>query len=472
MLRPFATALVISLLFACGPTPKEKLAEQRQPKGWDDAFSAPLAEDLSSDDKTLEVRLEAKLATLELLPGKQTQVWTYNGGIPGPLLRAKRGDKLIVHFTNNLPEPTTIHWHGVRVPAAMDGAGAHGSAIAPGESFRYEFELLDSGTFWYHPHVRSSAQVGFGLYGALLVDDGEDLGDDVVMVLSDIGISEDGTLVPGDVSGWFGDYFGRAGDTLLVNGRLNPTIKARVGAPQRWHIINAARSRYFLFNVPGQKLIRIGGDGGLIAHPVGVSELRLAPGERAELFIRPVAIEGGSIIVQSRDADAFHVGSTLPPEDLFTLEVTGDKPWTAFPPIAQTLRTIQPIDTTNAITRTLELTEQPGTAGGQPTLGINGKPASAMEMLHAQVGTTEVWTVRNTTDYDHPFHLHGFFFQVLELGGKAPAVAEWKDTVNVPHQQTLRFAVTYDNRPGDWMFHCHILDHADLGMMAVLMVMP
>src|SRR5690606_20143116 len=146
------------------------------------------------------------------------------------------------------------------------------------------------GTFWYHPHMRSSAQVGAGLYGAFVVEDPDEppLGDELLLVMSDISIEEDGSLSPADKSGWFGDYFGREGGTVLVNGKIMPTVRAREGVPQRWRVINAARARYFRFTIPGQPLVQVGRDGGLAEQPLPVEETTLAPGERSELHILPI----------------------------------------------------------------------------------------------------------------------------------------------------------------------------------------
>ena len=162
---------------------------------------------------------------MELLPGKPTEMWTYNGGLPGPLIRARVGDRLIVHFVNSLPEPTTIHWHGLRIPASMDGAPGHSQPeVPPGGAFEYDFVLPDAGFYWYHPHVDSAHQLGAGLYGPILVsdDDEPDLGDELLLVLADVSLEDDGALQPPDVGGPLATLFGREGTALVVNGRIRP----------------------------------------------------------------------------------------------------------------------------------------------------------------------------------------------------------------------------------------------------------
>lgn len=461
---------LLVLLLAVGCEKSAATPEQidlAQPAGWDADLAVPVAPDLDPDPDTVVIDLEAKVVQLEVKTGLTSELWTYNGQLPGPTIRAKKGDRLVVRFTNSLPEPTTIHWHGVRVPVEMDGMEP---LIQPGETFEYSYVIRDAGTYWYHPHHRSSAQVGYGLYGALIVEDPSDppLGDDVVLVLSDIGIEADGSLTPGDSDGWFGDYFGREGNTVLVNGRILPTLAARQDVPQRWRLVNAARSRYFKFALPGEStMVRIGGDGGLIDRPEPIETLQLSPGERAELQVMPKGT-AGELTLMGLDANRFHLPVPDPPVPLMKLRIAEDAPGKGAKPLPETLRTIEPIDTTGARVQGIDLMEKPGPIGA--VLGINGKTMDEAEPLHASINSVEIWEVTNSTPYDHPFHLHGFSFQVLDIDGEAPVRREWKDTVNVQPKQKIRIAIPFDDRPGHWMFHCHILDHAELGMMSVLEV--
>jgi FtsP/CotA-like multicopper oxidase with cupredoxin domain len=193
------------------------------PTGWDNELRLPEAEDTNPDPHIFETTLVAKIVNLEIVPGKVTPVWTYNGLLPGPLIRVAQGDRLIVHFENQLPEPTTIHWHGVRVPNAMDGVpDLTQPAVQPGGTFDYDFIVKDSGTYWYHPHVDSSEQVGFGLYGPIVVSDPDEpagLGDELVLVVSDMQLTDEGSQAAADAGGDIATLFGREGDTLLVKPR-------------------------------------------------------------------------------------------------------------------------------------------------------------------------------------------------------------------------------------------------------------
>ena len=230
------------------------------------------------------------------------------------LVRVNVGNRLIVHFTNRLPVPSTIHWHGLRIPIEMDGVPGYSQpAVEPGESFTYDFIVPDAGIYWYHPHVMSAAQVGFGLSGAFLVEDpDEDVGVsyDLVILLSDIDLTEDGFLQPADTGGSTAMAFGREGNHVLVNGRKMPSLDARSGAPQRWRVVNAAKSRYFKLDLgEGDRFVKIGGDGGLLEYPIEQDFLVLGAGERVDVIVTPRAEPGSSLLLQSVPHDRGY-GST------------------------------------------------------------------------------------------------------------------------------------------------------------------
>lgn len=445
----------------------------QQPPGWDASVALNPALDKSSDPHVVEVDLVARVGEVEILPGKKTPAWTYDGFIPGSLIRANVGDRLIVHFKNELPDETTVHWHGVRLPASMDGTpGESQPAVLTGESFTYDFVVPDAGLYWYHPHVSSAKQVGYGLSGPLLVEDPAEpanLGDELVLVLSDMALNDDGSLKDPKAGGDFGTLFGREGNALLVNGRIDPILEARAGLRQRWRLVNAAKSRYFQLALDGHTFTRIGSDGGLIEHPVESERLVIAPGERADVLVVPHGAPGSTLRVRWVPFDHGY-GTTFqrPEEELLRIHLE-DAPEAQAPPLGAIGRDIATLDTTGATPVALDLTM--GKENGVLVMGINGVPSWAAQPLMANVGDTEVWTVKNTMEFAHPFHLHGFFFQPLGEDGLPLHPMEWKDTVNVPVDGTLRFAVKYDDRPGMWMFHCHILDHADAGMMGMLHIM-
>jgi FtsP/CotA-like multicopper oxidase with cupredoxin domain len=456
------------LLTATALPPPHQLAaaDVAQPEGWDDDLALPQPIDLNPAPDVLEIELEARIAEVAIKPGVTTRAWTYNGTLPGPYIRATIGDRLIVHFRNSLPEPTTIHWHGLRVPNDMDGApGMTQQPVPPGGTFRYEFVLRDAGTYWYHPHVDSSAQVGWGLYGPIVVTDPADSpawGDDLVLVLSDISLDDRGQLLAKDNGGSFGDLFGREGSVLLVNGKVRPRLKVRAGKPQRWRFINAARARYYSFFLRG--FTRLGGDNGLAARAEKPTRVIIVPGERIDGVLTPAFTPGSVVPLRWRPVDrGYGTAFNRPPEDVMDIETVPDAA-VAAPAVPERLREIAPIDVRGAVEHTLDLTI--ASDEGTVEMGINGVPAWKAQPITARIGETHVWTVTNRTPFDHPFHLHGYFFQVMDDG----RVPEWKDTVNVPVDGTMRLAVRFDERPGMWMYHCHILDHAEVGMMGHLHV--
>lgn len=449
-----------------------------QPEGWDDHVKAAEAVDINPDPRVVEVNLEARVSRVEIAPGKSVDAWTYNGGLPGPTIRLHVGDRLIVHFRNALPDPTTVHWHGLRIPFAMDGVPGYSQPeVKPGESFTYDFIVPDAGLYWYHPHVMSAAQVGFGLYGALVVEDpAETVGvdDELVLVLSDIALSDDGTLEPPDSGGSTAMVFGREGSHVLVNGREKSPLLVRAGAPQRWRIVNAAKSRYFNLDLGGTPFTQIGGDGGLQEYAVDHDMLVLGPGERADVVVTPRLKPGESITLRSVlfNRGFGSVEARFPFDDLLTITAADLPPYSGGtrPSVK---RVIEPLPQQGATRVDLELQlEQP--SDGPPEYRIRGPLYSATRnALRAKIGETQIWTVKNTTKWSHPWHLHGFFFQVLDEQGAPVRPMAWKDTVDVPFEKTVRLIVRFDDREGvtgSWMIHCHILDHAEGGLMGVVEV--
>ncbi len=469
---------LVATSFACSSDPPTG-----QPAGWDEEVRLTKPDDLNPDPHVLEVNLDARVADLSIVHAGPTTAWTFNGTLPGPLLELTRGDRLVVHFTNHLPGPTTIHWHGVRVPAAMDGMPGHSQPEIPsGGSFDYDFIVPDAGLFWYHPHIDTSEGVASGLYGAIYVkpqpSDPEPmpgaLGDDLVLVLSDMGIADDGSLQDSFSGGDLGALFGREGNTVLTNGRPHPSLNVKSGRRQRWHIVNAARSRYFNLVLPGHRFTVIGTDGGLLSAPVEQDRLLILPGGRADVLVTPKGEPNGGVTLTWEPIDrGFGTSELRPPEDVLRIFFE-DRPKGVPDEIAPKLPhigpVIEPLDTTNATPVHLDLT-QAKDAQGHLVLGINGIAYADSTPIQASVGETQVWTITNTMEWAHPFHLHGFFFQTLDDDGNPESPLAWRDTVDIPVHGRRKFVVRYDNRPGMWMFHCHILDHEEKGMMGMLEVL-
>jgi FtsP/CotA-like multicopper oxidase with cupredoxin domain len=260
---------------------------------------------------------------------------------------------------------------------------------------------------------------------------------------------------------------GREGDILFVNGEVMPTVEIRSGEVQRWRIINASASRVYRLSLPGHTLLHVGSDGGLFERPVEVEEILIANAERVEVLVRG-ALEPGSKAVLSTLPYDRYVPQTRPanwgePRNILTLQYL-DAPAVTADPVPEILRPIPAIDPAEAtITRVVSMSQG----------FLNNRPFEMGRVdMEGTLGTTEIWEIENLVGMDHPFHLHGFQFQVLDRNGVPEPFRSWKDTVNVPKHETVRFVVRYENHAGQWMFHCHILDHEDQGMMGVLEISP
>jgi FtsP/CotA-like multicopper oxidase with cupredoxin domain len=466
-----------ALLYLIGTAPAEP-SPGLLPEGWDATVRLPEAVDINADPRIVEVTLEARIAKIEIAPGRFVDAWTYNGSVPGPLIRVRVGDRLVVHFNNALPASTTVHWHGLRVPFRMDGVPGYSQPdVKPGESFTYDFIVPDAGLYWYHPHVMSAAQVGFGLYGALLVEDPtEAIGvvDELVLVLSDMALEANGTLEAPDSGGSIGNVFGREGTHVLLNGREHATLTVRAGVPLRWRIVNAAKSRYFDLDLGGALFKQIGGDGGLQEYAVERDSLVLAPGDRADVIVTPPLKPGESAELRSIlvNRGFGSIEGRFPFNDLLTITAS-DLSAHSGDPLPEIRRAIEPLRGDGAVVVNLEMAlQQPPDA--PPTYQFHGPHSAHGHMkLRARAGETQIWSVTNNTEWSHPLHLHGFFFQVLDANGSPARPLAWKDTVDIPFKKTVRLMVRFDDRDGvsgHWMLHCHILDHAESGLMGMVEV--
>jgi FtsP/CotA-like multicopper oxidase with cupredoxin domain len=428
----------------------------------------PTLPDQSSEPGTVEVTLTAEPSRYTLLPGRVNNLYTYNGSIPGPTLELREGDRVIVHFQNKLPEPTTVHWHGLHVPVEADGNPM--DPVAPGASYTYEFTVPPgtAGTYWYHPHAHGKAgqQVARGLYGAILVRPREEpLPVEVtekLLLLSDVRVNSRGSLIiptsNSDELGWEGNLF-------LVNGQIRPTVEIRSGEVQRWRIVNGSVARYYRLSLAGHRLLHVGSDGGLFEQPVERDEILLSPSERVELLVQGNAAPGSRAVLQSLPYDRYPQGQKPSgwdrPLDLLDLQYSGEPAVapTALPAVLRPVPALQAESATATRTLVFEYAL------------INHRFFSPDRVdISAPLNATEIWEIENRDDMDHPFHLHGFSFQVLDRNGVPEPFRAWDDTINVPRRERLRIIVRYSSYPGKRMFHCHIMDHEDYGMMGILEV--
>jgi len=401
------------------------------------------------------VELEAREADWQITAGRTARAWTFNGQVPGPLIEARVGDVLEVRLTNHLSEPTTLHWHGIRLPAPMDGTDMVQHPVEPGAVFVYRIKLLDAGTFWYHSHSNEPVQVRRGMYGALVVRGEHEpvLDRERVLVLSDATVEPTGELSPDN------DRQGLDGNVRLVNGVAEPEVMVAGGQVERWRVINASSARYVKLSIDGRAFVTLGTGGGLLECPLTVHDALLPPGDRIDIAVGPFE-PGETVPVLSAPYDrGFGSGES---ERFATVRVAPRADSQAVFP--QRLRVIEPLVTGPLTpTREVRLGER---AGGHGEVDYLINETQHLRGEDVVVGELQVWDIVNTSALDHPFHLHGFFFQVVERDGVAPAFRSWEDTVNVPAGGRVRIAWMPDDRPGEWMYHCHILEHHAAGMMA------
>lgn len=412
--------------------------------------------------REVHVRLEARETTFEVAPGRHVTGWGFEGLVPGPVIEAEVGDTLVAHLVNSLPEPTVIHWHGLRIPSAMDGTESVQAPVPPGGTFEYRMVLPDAGTFWYHSHANETVQIERGLYGALIVRAPEQPGAPTfdaerVLVLDDLKLDRKGRIAG---TALFDRHSGREGELTLVNGRHLPALEIAAGQVERWRLINACNSRYLRLSLGGRPLRVIGGSGGLRDEAVTVTETLLAPGDRVELAVGPFEDEGATLTLE-----------TLPYRRSL-MKWPQRKAWatlrvgprvTSQAALPDHLAVIEPLVPPGPLdpTRTIRLGSRM-TLHGHDWL-INGEQHHVDAPV--KVGELQVWELINETGQDHPFHLHGFFFQVVARDGVPCAPEAWLDTVNLVGRSRVTIAFRPDDRPGEWMYHCHILEHHAAGMM-------
>jgi len=441
-------------------------------------------------DRTL-VAGESRAALLGP-PHPETAVWAYDGTVPGPELRLRQGERLRVTVDNRLPQDTTIHWHGVRVPNAMDGApNVTQKPILPGESFTYEFTAPDAGTYWYHPHAHSAEQVGRGLMAALIVEEPEPLpvDRDVVWVLGDFRFRDDGSIAGGFNNRMEMSMSGRVGNTVTINGRVRDRFAVRAGERIRLRLINGAPARIFGLEFQGHEPLVIAFDGQPVEpHPPEAGRVVLGPGMRIDLVLDLTGKPGGTAPV----IDKFYKDLEYKLVDLAYSGAPPLRPRPLAPPAKLPPNPIPEPDLTTA--RRHEVTLTGGMMSGMGMgmgAGMHGMMGDMMEggamwaingvampadhsrhtepVLTLDLGKSYVLAIDNQTAWHHPIHLHGHSFRVITRNGKPTKYREWCDTFLMAPRERAEIAFVADN-PGDWMFHCHILDHQEAGMMSVFRV--
>ncbi len=441
-----------------------------------------------------EFRIEAAPGRASLVgrDGPHTAVWAYDGTIPGPTLRFKQGEPVRILVDNSLDEDTTVHWHGIRLPNAMDGVpGLTQPPIKPRETFTYEFTPPDAGTFWYHPHANSLEQLGRGLAGAVIVEEKEPVAvdRDVLWVLTDWRLTAEGGIASGFGNRMEAAMSGRVGNAVTLNGVVPDDQPVHAGERIRLRLVNTSLARIMALRFEGHRPVIVATDGQPCnPHEPEGGRLLLGPAMRIDVVLDMVGGPGR----RYRIIDDFYEGLAY----LLThLAYTDDPPLRSEPldaPLRLPPNPLPEPDLSSAERHELKL--EGGMMSGMGMMGggmmqgmggmmghgravwtINGTSmtgdghAGMPPLVTLAQGQSHVITLRNDTAWWHPMHLHGFSYRVLARNGAPVPHNQWADTVLMAPRDTVDIAFVADN-PGDWMLHCHVTDHQTAGLMTVLRV--
>ncbi|WP_345741750.1 multicopper oxidase family protein [Ruegeria faecimaris] len=423
--------------------------------------------------------LVAQIVSRQLAPDgySETSVWSFGGNVPGSEIRLRKGQSVRRRLVNDLPQPATIHWHGIRIVNAMDGVpGLTQDAVQPGHSFTYDFVVPDAGTYWYHAHNRSMEQVARGLYGPLIVEEDNlpDVDQDLTLVLDDWRLTpETGQIVEDFDNQHDLSHAGRLGNLVTVNGQFDPEYAVARGARLRLRLINAANARIFDLGLDGLTGWIVALDGMPLVDPLPVSgNVPLAPAQRMDLIVDVQSHEGqiAGLVSQER-GDSFGL-VRLAVAGQAAANRTGIRPLPAneMPKVRLDDAPIHRMTLQGGAMRWLDSanmgeTELSGRELAQ--LGrfwaLNGYSDRPDEpFLDARLGSAHQIEFVNETAFPHAMHLHGHHFRIILDGG---TLGPWRDTILIGRGQTRKIALIADN-PGDWLLHCHMLGHSASGMMS------
>jgi FtsP/CotA-like multicopper oxidase with cupredoxin domain len=430
---------------------------------------------LRSKDGVLDVTLRLSGGTIPYGNGTRWALLV-NGTTPGPTLRVRPGDRLRIRLENATERATNLHTHGLHVSPSGNADNPF-LEIAAGQSFQYEIDIPadhPGGLHWYHPHLHHhvAQQLFAGFFGAIVVEDAFDAMPEVAAAQERLILLHDtqGGATEAAVTGtsMMDQMMGREGSVVLVNGVRVPAIETASGELERWRIVNASPSRFYRLQLEGHTFQVIGTDTGRLGGAVAVPALNLVPGERVEVLVQPTAPGTYRLSTSSVDRGAMGMGMgrgggvTSAAANLLSMVVTGQSATAASLPALPPASRIP--EGTPSATREVVFAMQ-GMA-----FYIDGKQFDANRIdITASLGTTEEWTIRNTSTMDHPFHIHVWPFEVVAMSSGTPEPG-LKDVVNVPAGGWVRIRIRFADIPGKTVFHCHILDHEDMGMMGVIQV--
>jgi FtsP/CotA-like multicopper oxidase with cupredoxin domain len=436
------------------------------------------------------IKLKVMSGRHAFIKGKPTRTYGYSAPVLGPVIRVRRGDEVEMTVENALDVATTVHWHGLLVPGYNDG-GPH-QPINPGGSWRPVLKIdQPAATLWFHPHAHheTARQTYMGLTGMMIVDDGSDvrLGlprtfgvDDLPIILQDRSFDSDGSIEYDTQALEALDIaYGARGETVIVNGAITPVAKVPPGLV-RLRLLNGANAQNFELRFNDQRTFHvIASDGGFLSAPVAVTRLTISPAERFEVLVdftdrKAVALETGP------DEEMGIFGRVAADGTADYVPVMRFEPMATTPTVRELPRRLVELAAVNpaSAVQHRQFILNSGICSSRQQadvhanmvalIGINGKAHDLARIdAETQLGTTEVWEVVSV-GMAHPFHIHGASFRVLSIEGKPPPahLTGWKDVVLVEDKAELLVAF---NRPATrehpFMYHCHILEHEDAGLM-------
>ena len=425
--------------------------------------------------------LTAREATVQLAPDgyPATSIWGYEGRAPGPAIRVRRGERVQRRLVNDLPEPTSVHWHGIRIDNAMDGvSGLTQEAVAPGQIFDYDFVAPDAGTYWYHAHNRSWVQVARGLHGPLIIEEAEppEVDREETLVLDDWLLDPETALIDDSFDQpMMMSHGGRIGNLITTNGQFDLSIPVQRHMRLRLRLINASNARIFPLQLAGLRGWTVALDGMPLAQPEPVEDiLILAPAQRIDLIVDVTGEAGETVHLVRIGNDNRPASQVAFPVSGSTSQVARAAPAPLPPNRGDGIRSL-------ADARPLRLVMSGGAMGrldsaflGGERLGFRALAARGRfwafndmaEMTQApladlSLGEPVRLEIVNETVFPHAMHLHGMHFRETRDGSP---VGPMRDTLLVAAQETREIGFVADN-PGDWLFHCHMRSHAESGMM-------
>lgn len=436
---------------------------------------------LISKGGRLDVDLVAE-ARAGTIPGGPSELLTYNGRSPGPWLEVKPGDRVRIHLHNQLNQATNLHFHGLHIPPTGSADNIFVS-VPPGGTSSYDFTIPKdhrAGLFYVHPHQHgvSADQVFGGLAAALIVRGELDQIPEVAAATEHVLLLKDYPSGSGDASTstGMGRMLGREGPVLTVNGLRNPELTIGTGGLLRLRLLNASNARIYRLALEGHQLQLIATDGGAMATPEPLEELLLAPGERADVLVQGHQRSGSYRLLDLPYQRSGHMGMGASDNSgnsgraLATLHYAGSrKPL----PLPTALVSVPQMPEPERTRRFVMAHAMGGMGAHGMGMGfqINGESFDPGRInTRVELGSTEDWLLINNDVMDHPFHLHINPFQVISRSGKPPAQRSWKDTVLVKAGEEVKIRVSFTDYPGRTVYHCHNLDHEDLGLMGILQI--